>query len=154
MVDTKRSFAGAKLDEVLANHPLTEKYRSFQQSCWEDGSVSPRILSLAAARIGFIHGCSPWRSGCYAAGEELSESDLSALARGDDTVFSDDERAALAVAARVPHAHHELTDAEIASLEAALGPRGCVVFLVAAAFFDVDSRLTRGLDLAAVEQVA
>lgn len=132
---------GSPLERVLGQRPeLLTRYRAFYQALWQDGPVPRRILALCRLRIAAIHGCeAEWQVRDPAAG--IGERELEALARGDFGLFDEAERAALDVAEQMPHAHHQIRDAEVAALERLLGSPAAVTLLTALAFFDVACRL-------------
>lgn len=135
------------LDDLLAHRPeLQAKYRAFYASIREAGLVSPRLLELCRLRVAAIHDCeAEWSE--RDADVALTDVELQALKRGEFHSFAAAEQAALTVTERVPYQHHELTDAEVASLKSHLGDAGCVSLINALVLFDVNCRLKLAFDL-------
>src|SRR5512137_1584226 len=133
--------APTRFEAVLRHRPeLLARFRAFYRTFWSDGLVSPRVLELARLRIAAIHDCeAEW--GVRDATVDLDAVALAALRAGRFADFAADEQAALAVAERIPFAHHQVTDGEVARLEEAFGAQGAVALLTALAFFDVVCRL-------------
>ncbi len=71
----------------------------------------------------------------------LSDEELGELRSGRCDGFTHDEQVALTVAEQIPYQHHQISDADIQTLERTLAPAGAVSLLTAIAFFDVASRL-------------
>ncbi len=137
----------ASLDDLLAHRPeLQVKYRAFYGSIREAGLVPPRLLEICRLRMAAIHDCeAEWSQ--RDAEVELTEAELAALRRGELKGFAPAEQAALVVTERLPYQHHELTDAEVASLKFRLGDAGCVSLINALVLFDVNCRLKLAFDL-------
>ena len=115
---------------------LRSRYQAFRQQMWSGTHVPTDVLQLCRAYCAIIHGAyQPEAHG------GLSTAQAAALLRHDVSEFSAGEHAALTVCAKVPLAHHEVSDAEIASLIQHFGEAGTVSLLVAIAFFDVECRM-------------
>lgn len=135
-VDATTSWEG-----VLGNRPeLLTRYRAFYERFWRDGLVPVRVLELCRLRIAAIHDCEAERV-VHDAAAGVSEAERQAIENADFESFSDEERAALAVAEQMPYAHHQITDADVQRLEKSFGATGAVSLLTALAFFDATSRL-------------
>ena len=139
--------AATPMEGMLSHRPeLLEKYRSFYQSFWQDGLVPRRTLELCRLRIAHIHSC---------AGElavldrevELRELECTALERGDFSVFTVAEQAALQLAELMPHAVHQISDDAVELASEHFGHPGCVALLTPLAFFDVSCRLKTVLEV-------
>ena len=141
--------ADSGLDAALRLRPeLAERYRAFYASLWESGVVSRRILELCHLRVAAVHGCeSEWQIRDSAV--PLGARELEALRTGDVTVFAAAEQAALGLAEQLPHAHHQMSDAQVAAAKDALGDAGCVALLTALALFDAGCRWRLVLDVPA-----
>ncbi len=139
--------AGTPWEAVLGQRPeLLTRYREFYRTLWDDALVPRRILELCRLRVASIHDCAQeWA--IRDAEVALSEAELGALARGDFSGFSPEEKTALAVAEQMPYAHHQITDQEVAELNRALGSPAAVALLTALAFFDVTCRLKLVLEV-------
>ena len=131
-----------QLPGVLAKAPtLLRKYTDFLSSFKADGLVPERILEMCHLRIAWIHGL-PLRGRGQDLGTHLDEALVEKLVSGDVSGFSAVEKAALALAEKIPFAHHQIEDAEVAAVSLHLKPSGCVSLLTALAFYDVNCRLT------------
>lgn len=132
--------AATVLDGVLAHRdPLARRFRAFYAHLWDATRVPTRTLELCRLRIAAIHDCeTAWRE--RRADVPLADAELDDLWRGEFARFSRDERAALAVAERMPFAHHDIGDTDVAAARASLGEAGTVALLTAIAFFDVTCR--------------
>ena len=139
--------AETPLEAVLGQRPeLLNRYRTFYRTLWEDDLMPRRLLEICRLRIAAIHGCAAeWA--VRDAQVALSEDAVQALERGEFSRFDDAEQAALAVAEQIPFAHHQISDADVAALKAALGEPAAVGLLTALAFFDVTCRLKLVLDV-------
>jgi hypothetical protein len=139
--------ADTPLERVLGQRPeLLARYRRFLQALRQDGPVPRRLLELTRLRVAAIHDCeAEWLIRDAGAGVDVDE--LAALAAGHLDAFAEGERAALAVAEQVPYAHHQISDADVATLKRLLGPAATVTLITALAFFDVACRLKLVLDI-------
>ena len=130
----------APLERLFAHRPeLLRRYKAFYASLWEGGALPRRVLELCRLCIAALHGCAQEQAVRDAA-VPLTEAELAALRAGDFSPFSPPEQAALTLAEQFPFAHHRIDDREVAAAQAAFGPKGAVVLLVALAFFDVTCR--------------
>ncbi|MFK7912883.1 MAG: hypothetical protein AB8B93_03125 [Pseudomonadales bacterium] len=139
---------------LLGQRPeLMERYRAFLETLWVEGHVPLRLLHLCRLRIAAIHGAvSAWNPVPLPDLEApLEGAALAALSRGptadDAALFTLAEQAALQVAELIPHGQHQITDAQVAALQTALGNPAAVALLTALAFFDVNTRLGLSLGL-------
>ena len=121
---------------------LAQGYRTFLASLKEVDGVPARLLELCRVRIAQIHGCQAQLEPALA---PLKPADQDALARIDLTPFDAAEQAALVIAEKMPLAHHDVSDAEVEALKAALGERPAMAVIVAVSFFDVQCRLSQTL---------
>ncbi len=139
--------ANSALERVLGQRPeLLARYRHFYASLFEGRRVPRRILEVCRLRIAAIHGCeAEWL--IRDAGVVLGEAELAALRAGRYDDFSPSERASLALAERMPHGHHSITDEQVRRVSEDLGEAGCVALVTATAFFDVMCRLRLVLEI-------
>ena len=120
-------------EELLALRPaLQEKYGAFLESLRLEGEVPERILTLCRARVAQIHGRPV---------QGITDEEAEWLAAGEAGSLSEAERAALALAERMPFGHHYIEDQEVERVKQHLGNSGAVTLLTALAFFDVNCRL-------------
>ena len=111
---------------MLAHRPsLQAKYAAFMATLAGDDVVPARLMALCRARIEHLH------DGSEPMPQALTEA----------------EQAALDVAALMPFGHHTITDEHIAVLKSHYGEKGVVDILTATAFFDVEARLRRVLEV-------
>ncbi len=144
--------AASELEGVLAHRPeLASRYRAFMQSLRSEAALPPRLLELCRLRIAHVHGCTA-ELAVRDDGVELSAPELDELAGGRFERFDEAEQAALEIAELIPFAHHQLSDAQVARADVALGHAGCVALLTALAFFDVTCRLKMTLGFSANPQ--
>lgn len=138
-------------DAALGLRPdLRDLYRAFYGKLWDEQLAPASLLELCRLRVAQLHDCEAELAVRHAeagVGEErvAALADWAASGRFDAT-----ERAALAVAEKMPWRHHEITDDEYAELRARLGERGVVALTVAIALFDANCRLRLALDTEAV----
>lgn len=137
------------LTQHLQRRPhLQEKYSAFIETLWNSERVPLRLLELCRLRLAAIHGCQEqWQQ--RRDGITLSADDLAQLQRGALASFSVLEQQALTLAELMPHAHHEITDQQIAALRPQLDDAGIVSLLTALAFFDVNARMSCALGASA-----
>lgn len=130
--------AATDLSTVLGARPeLLSRYDAFYSTLCRSESVPDRLRELCRLRIAAVHGCDEeWRQ----RDGHCSQAELTALERGDFTVFSAEEQTVLAVADTIPFNHHGLQDDQVQAVQAILGNRGTVALLTACAFFDVVCR--------------
>lgn len=119
---------------------LEMRFRAFHDLVQHSDAVPRQILDLCRVRIAFIHGLS---DDLLAVGGEpaLDHATRAALQSGTFNTFDRDARIALALAEKIPFAHHAVTDQEVAEARAVFGERGAVALLTALAFIDVFCRL-------------
>ncbi len=147
----------APFDAALGLRPdLRDLYRKFYGALWDDNLVPAELLELCRLRIAQLHDCESELVVRHAdAG--VSDEQIAALSQwqGSD-LFSEPERAALALAEKMPWQHHDLTDDEYALLQGHLGEAGVVALTIAVALFDTNCRLrlTFGTEAAPVEAQA
>lgn len=132
----------ASFEDVLALRPeLLAEYTAFYSQLWRDPSLPAGLLELARLRIAQLHDCEVQaamrRPASGVSDEQLA--DLASWQRSER--FSDLERAALAIAEKMPWQHHEITDAEAAALRDRIGEPAFVTFMTACALFDANCRL-------------
>jgi len=139
--------APTRFEAVLGHRPeLLRRFRAFYGALWSDDRVPRRVLELCRLRIAAIHGCeAEWL--IRDARVALEPDALAALREGRFDAFPPAEQAALAVADRLPYAHHQVTDEQVTVLSRAYGAAGAVNLLTALAFFDVIGRLKLVLDV-------
>ena len=145
--------APTPFEAVLGQRPeLLERYRAFYTTLFDPSRVPGRVLELCRLHVAAIHDCAAeWR--IRDARVALTDDELASLASGEFTQFDGVERAALEIAERMPYQQHAIDDAQVAAVQAALGPAGTVALLTAIAFFDATCRLKLVLDVESVEVV-
>lgn len=118
---------------------LLEDFRSFYALFWEKRLVDPVILELCRLRIAQLHGCEAELRVRYqpALDAGLTEEKIAALAdAGDSPLYSDAERACVALAELFAMDPHAITDADATRVVAVLGDAGTVALVEALALFD------------------
>ncbi|HEX5066393.1 MAG TPA: carboxymuconolactone decarboxylase family protein [Myxococcota bacterium] len=118
---------------------LLEDFRSFYALFWEAHLVDPVILELCRLRIAQLHGCEAELRVRYqpALDAGLTEEKIAALAdAGDSPLYSDAERACVALAELFAMDPHAITDADATRVVAVLGDAGTVALVEALALFD------------------
>lgn len=151
--------ARTSFEAALGHAPeLLADYRRFYGSLWDEKLLSPRLLELCRLCIAAIYQCRAETEVRHAA-SGVSDVERVALGMGEPPkTLSPLERSGLAVAEKVPHEIHAITDKEIARLTTELGEAGVVAFLVAATLFDSSCRMRLALEVeaqpASVEQPA
>ncbi len=155
---------GETVVEVLDERPsLKALHTAFLNSFENDGLIPERVLALCRLRIAFIHDVPLMPAGALERlatepSEEdahgLTEAQVESLAAGVFTDFDDSERVALAIAEKMPYAHHEVSDDEVAAARDAFDNGGAVSLLTALAFFDATCRMKVALGAAAAAQLA
>lgn len=129
-------------DAVLALRPeLRDLFRRFYGAAWDE-SLCPRdLLELCRLRIAALHGC---------AAELAIQDPHSGVTPGqrqrlnewqDADCFTPAQRAALAIAEKMPWRHHEVDDREYEELRRHLTEPEVVALTVAVALFDAVCRL-------------
>jgi len=138
---------------------LFEDFRSFYALFWEAHLVDPVILELCRLRIAQLHGCEAELRVRYqpALDAGLTEEKIAALAdAGDSPLYSDAERACVALAELFAMDPHAITDADAARVTAVLGDAGTVALVEALALFDgfARFRLMLGVEMPDARVVA
>ncbi|MEM1230597.1 MAG: hypothetical protein AAGI15_08680 [Pseudomonadota bacterium] len=123
---------------------LAQGYEVFLSSLKGVEGVPLRLLELGRVRIALIHDCQPQLDVAHALAP-LTPADRAALERIELSAFDAAEQATLAIAEKIPLAHHDITDAEVEALKAPLGERPAMAVIVALSFFDVQCRLSQTL---------
>ena len=137
---------------------LFEDFRSFYALFWEAHLVDPVILELCRLRVAQLHGCEAELRVRYqpALDAGLTEEKIAALAdAGDSPLYSDAERACVALAELFAMDPHAITDADAARVVAQLGDAGTVALDEALALFDgfIRFRLILGVDAPAQQDL-
>jgi alkylhydroperoxidase family enzyme len=118
---------------------LFEDFRSFYALFWEERLVDPVLLELCRLRIAQLHGCASELRVRYqpAVDAGLSEEKIAALSdAADSPLYSEAERACVALAELFAMDPHAITDADAARVVAVLGDAGTVALVEALAMFD------------------
>jgi alkylhydroperoxidase family enzyme len=118
---------------------LFEDFRSFYALFWEKRLVDPVLLELCRLRIAELHGCESELRVRYqpALDAGLGEEKIAALAdAGDSPLYSEAERACVALAELFAMDPHAITDADAVRVVAVLGDAGTVALVEALALFD------------------
>lgn len=118
---------------------LFEDFRRFYALFWEKRLVDPVVLELCRLRIAAIHGCEAELRVRYqpALDAGLSEAKIAALPDASQSpLYSETERACIALAELFAIDPHAITDADAARVVAALGEPGTVALVEAFALFD------------------
>jgi len=128
------------LAPLFASQPLLwEKLRRFNATLRHGDSHQQRLQELCRLRIAAIHACdAEWQ--VQTPGTSVSGSERQALMRGEPEGFAPHERAALALAEKLPFDHHGITDSEVQAVRAVIGDAGTVALMTAMAFADVRCR--------------
>lgn len=122
--DPTRSAVAATLAALGLRHDLQRAHATFLQTLEQPSDVPERVLTLCRERVIAVHRGEP-----TPADEELTSA----------------ERAALTLAGRMPHQHHQLSNAELAAVTEHFGPSGCAELLTAIAFYDANCRMQTAL---------
>jgi len=135
--DTPTPFEG-----VLGLRPeLLAAYRDFYGRLWDDRLVAPRLLELCRLRVALLHDCQAELAVRHetagVAAEEVAA--LEQWQRND--CFTPVERAALAIADKMPWRQHEISDVEVAALRRHLPEAEAVALVLAIGLFDSHCRL-------------
>jgi alkylhydroperoxidase family enzyme len=130
------------LERVLGLRPeLLALYRAFYGRLWDDLPVAPKLLELCRLRIAALHGCDA-EGAIRHRDAGVSADQITALADWRaKAIFTPLERAALAIAEKIPWQPREITDGEVASLRAWLSDAEVVAFMLAITLFDLQCRL-------------
>jgi alkylhydroperoxidase family enzyme len=126
----------------LAHRPeLLALYKRFYATPWDDALLPPRLLELCRLRIAQLHDCTA-ELAVRDAASGVTDAEVADLPAWESSPrFSDAERAALAVAEKMPWAHHSIVDEEFAVLGRAFRQPEIVALTVALALFDANCRL-------------
>ena len=138
------AFAGrpdaTPFERVFSLRPnLFEDYRRFYALFWEKQLVDPVLLELCRLRIAALHGCESELRVRYrpALDAGLGEAKIAAIPdAADSPLFSEAERACIALAELFAIDPHAITDADAARVVAVLGDAGTVALVEALALFD------------------
>ncbi len=134
-------------DAALGLRPeLRDLYRAFYGKLWDERLLPAALLELCRLRVAQLHKCEAELAVRHASAGVNSERIVALAEWPQSDRFDARERAALAVAEKMPWRHHEITDGEYAELHAQLGEEGVVALTVAVALFDANCRLRLALD--------
>ena len=132
--------AATPFERVFSLRPnLFEDYRRFYALFWEKQLVDPVLLELCRLRIAALHGCESELRVRYQPAQDagLGEAKIAAIPdAADSPLFSEAERACIALAELFAIDPHAITDADAARVVAALGDAGTVALVEALALFD------------------
>lgn len=137
------------LEALLSPRPdLLEPHRRYYARVFEDDVAPADLLELGRLCVATVHGCEAELAiRCPATG--VTEEQVSALPRWRDAdCFSDLQRAALALAEKMPFRHKEVVEEDVAPLREALGEARMVGLFVALGLFDATCRLRLVFDVA------
>jgi alkylhydroperoxidase family enzyme len=147
-------------ERVFSLRPnLFEDFRRFYALFFEARPLDPVLLELCRLRIAQLHGCEAELRVRYQPARDagLDEEKIEALPRAATSpLYSEAERAAIAMAELFAIDPHAITDADAARVVGALGEPGTVALVEALALFDgfMRFRLTLGVEAPAVRVVA
>jgi alkylhydroperoxidase family enzyme len=139
-------------ERVFSLRPnLFEDYRRFYALFWEKQLVDPVLLELCRLRIAALHGCESELRVRYQPAQDagLTEAKIAAIPdAADSPLFSEGERACIALAELFAIDPHAITDADAARVVAVLGDAGTVALVEALALFDgfIRFRLMLGVE--------
>lgn len=136
------STAPASLEALLARRPdLLEPHRRYYARVFEDDVAPADLLELGRLCVATVHGCES-ELAIRCPGTGVTEDQVAALPDWRDAAcFSDLQRAALALAEKMPFRHKEVTDEDLAPLRETLGEPRTVGLFVALGLFDATCRL-------------
>lgn len=133
-------------DAALGLRPeLRDLYRAFYGKLWDDRLAPAALLELCRLRVAQLHGCEAELAVRHAEADVSGERVAALADWAASDRFDAAERAALAIAEKMPWRHHEITDAEYAELRGRVGEAGVVALTVAIALFDANCRLRLAL---------
>lgn len=134
--------SSAPFDAALGLRPeLRDLYAAFYGKLWDDELLPADLLELCRLRVAQLHDCESELAVRHA-GAGVSDERVAALADWPESeLFSESERAALALAEKMPWQHHDLTDEEYADLRGHFGEAGVVALTIGIALFDANCRL-------------
>ena len=136
----------APFDAALGLRPeLRDLYAAFYGKLWDEELLTASLLELCRLRVAQLHDCEAELAVRHAE-SGVSDAQVEALANwaGSD-LFSEQERAALTLAEKMPWQHHDLTDEEYADLTAHFSESGVVALTIGVALFDANCRLRLAL---------
>ncbi len=133
---------------------LRELYKRFYGAPWDDRLVPRDLLELCRLRIAGLHACEA-ELAITDPGAGLNDEQRAAIGgwEGADC-FAPAQRAALALAEKMPWRHHEIDDAEFAEARRHLTDPEIVALTVAMALFDANCRLRIVFELPASPSAA
>lgn len=133
----------------LAHRPeLRDLYKRFYGAPWDSALVPRHLLELCRLRIAALHACEA-ELAVTDPGAGLSEEQRGAIGDWERaTCFTPAQRAALALAEKMPWRHHDIDDSEFAEARRHLSDPQIVALTVAMALFDANCRLRIVFDLA------
>lgn len=139
------------LDELLALTPAAHTLRAYDAAVWRDPATDPLLLELCRLRLGQLLGLDPatrpLAPSAVAAG--LDAARIADLPRWPASPhFAARERAALAFAEQWFLDPSGMTDADCATLRAAIGEPGCAAFTMGLALSEAMLRLELALGVA------
>ena len=142
----KAEEGSAPFDAALALRPeLRDLYAAFYGKLWDEELLPASLLELCRLRVAQLHDCEAELAVRHA-GASVSDAQIAALADWSGSeLFSEQERAALTLAEKMPWQHHDLTDEEYADLNAHFGESGVVALTIGVALFDANCRLRLAL---------
>ncbi len=130
------------LEALLSTRPdLLEPHRRYYARVFEDDVAPADLLELGRLCVATVHGCDAELAiRCPGAG--VSDAQVAALPRWREAdCYTDLQRAALALAEKMPFRHKEVTEEDVAPLREALGEPRTVGLFVALGLFDATCRL-------------
>jgi alkylhydroperoxidase family enzyme len=145
------------LDRVFGQRAnLYQDFRRWSASFWQESGLDPVLLELCRLRVAQLHDCEPELRIRYepAVVAGLDEAKIAQLARsGSSPVFSELERACIALAELFVADPHAISDEDAAAVSETLGPAGTVALVQALALFDgfARFRLVLGVEPASEE---
>ena len=147
----------APFDAALGLRPeLRDLYAAFYGKLWDDDLLPADLLELCRLRVAQLHDCEAELAVRHTEAA-VSDEQFEALADWSESdLFSEAQRAALALAEKMPWQHHDLTDDEYSILHEHFGEAGVVALTIGVALFDANCRLrlALGTEAAPVEAAA
>ncbi len=132
----------APFDAALGLRPeLRDLYAAFYGKLWDDALLPASLLELCRLRVAQLHDCEAERAVRHGEADVSAEQAAALTNWAESDRFSEAERAALALAEKMPWRHHDLTDEEYADLRRHFGEAGVVALTVGVALFDANCRL-------------
>lgn len=143
--------APSPFESLLGHRPeLLALYKDFYGRLWDEALLPATLLELCRLRIAALHGCAA-EAAVRHVQANVGAAQLAALDRWSDAdLFTPAERAALAIAEKMPWHHHDISDEDVARAREQLGNAGVVALLTAVSLFDATCRLRLAFDLPAV----